>query len=141
GGNLYLFAGNGNDTFTLGTVTAGAPNSFVGGSVFENLGNGSDSTLVTALVGGTVNSRSGNGGSVLRFGDNVAANVTSYQIAVQFGNGDDTLTLATNGTYNGSADGGGRLNANPAAVNGPGNIFYQFGPNNTAGNDSATLAP
>ena len=89
-----------------------------------NLGNGNDVTVVNGSVGGLVIYHAGNGNDSLQLGNGSAS--TNYNGNVVFGNGADTLTLATGGSVRGTFIGGTNL----------ANVFNQSG-----GSVTATLSP
>jgi hypothetical protein len=112
-GSLTTNLGSGNDTFTfnaaasvLGTmsVTGGNGNNTVtsdgtvNGSLSFNLGNGNDTVTVGNAPGGQLLWTSGNGNDSVTFGDATNAAGETWNVNMRFGTGNDTLTLAGNGT-------------------------------------------
>jgi hypothetical protein len=88
-GNLNITGGNGNDTVTA----AGA----VAGNLSFTFGSGNDSVTIGNAPGGVLNWSSGNGNDSVTFGN--ATNVPgAWNVHMRFGTGNDTLTLAGNGT-------------------------------------------
>ena len=73
-----------------------------------------ETVAIGATIGGRTNWRSGNGNDSLQLG----SGSNNYNVNVQFGNSDDSFTLATTGLVSGRADGGGRLSSNVFTQNG-----------------------
>jgi hypothetical protein len=111
-GNLSITSGGGNDSLTIGSNVAvhGNLSITLGGgadSVIEDapvlgamswqLGNGNDTVTIGSAPGGQLTWNSGNGNDSVTFGD--ASNQPGHwNVDMQFGNGNDTLILAGNGT-------------------------------------------
>jgi hypothetical protein len=89
-GNLTTNLGNGNDT----VLVDGAVN----GNAFTRLGNGTDTVTFGNAPSGMFNWRSGNGNDSVTFGDATNVAGAAWNVSMQFGTGNDTLTLAGNGT-------------------------------------------
>jgi hypothetical protein len=88
-GNLTLTEGNGNDSVTVDATVSGNMN--------INLGNGSDTVTIGNAPAGLLSWNSGNGNDSVTFGD--ATNVPgAWNVNMRFGTGNDTVTLAGNGT-------------------------------------------
>jgi hypothetical protein len=114
GGNLSLTLGNGNDTISVTPATntvagdlsvtlgSGADSvtvdATVSGSMSWNLGNGNDTVTIGNAPGGKLNWISGNGNDSVTFGDATNSAGEFWNVNMQFGTGNDTLTLAGNGT-------------------------------------------
>lgn len=110
--NLTLNMGDGNDSINLAAGTsvlgsmslnAGNGNNFVtddatvGSTLTFNFGNGDDTVTIGSAPGGMLNWTSGSGNDSVTFGD--ATNTPStWNVNMRFGTGNDTLTLAGNGT-------------------------------------------
>jgi hypothetical protein len=93
GGNLNITGGNGdidlNGAFFGDTgITAS-----VGGNINVNLGNGNDTVTVVNAPGGTLFWNSGNGNDSVTLGA-AGTNGQAFTVQMQFGTGNDTLTLA-----------------------------------------------
>jgi hypothetical protein len=111
-GNASFNGGDGNDSITLAastsvfgnlTVTDGSGNDSitidgsVNGTMNVTLGNGNDTVTIGNAPGGVLNWSSGNGNDSVTLGD--ATNVPgTWNVSMRFGTGNDTLTLAGNGT-------------------------------------------
>jgi hypothetical protein len=105
-GNLSIRAGDGNNDITNFAGT-------VGGNLSFQLGNGDNTVTVTNAPGGRLTWNSGNGSDSLTFAPTIDGQL--WNVAVQFGNGDDTFTLGGTGmneAITGRVDGGGRITAN-----------------------------
>ncbi len=88
-GNLSVTEGSGNDSITL--------DGSVSGNLGFNLGNGNDTVTIGNAPSGMLNWHSGSGNDSVTFGDATNAPST-WNVFMQFGTGNDTLTLAGNGT-------------------------------------------
>jgi hypothetical protein len=110
GGNLGISALNGDNDLTLF-------NGAIGGGLTVNLGNGTNTAVIANAPGGQLNWTSGNATSSVTLGSADTTGSESWNATIQFGNNDDTFTLAgtppgTTQTLSGLVDGGGRLTAN-----------------------------
>jgi hypothetical protein len=113
GSNASFNAGDGNDSVTLAaastvsgtlSVTEGSGNdsvtvdSTVFGDERWNLGNGNDTVTIGNAPGGQLRWTSGNGNDSVTFGDATNSAGETWNVSMRFGTGNDTLTLAGNGT-------------------------------------------
>jgi hypothetical protein len=89
-GDLRMTLGNGNDSVTV--------DSLVNGNMFWSEGNGTDTITIGNAPGGVLNWTSGNGNDSVTLGDATNAAGETWNVHMQFGTGNDTLTLAGNGT-------------------------------------------
>jgi hypothetical protein len=89
-GNMSVTGGNGNNTVTADGAVAG--------SLSFNLGNGNDTVTIGNAPGGQLLWTSGNGNDSVTFGDASNAAGETWNVNMTFGTGNDTLTLAGNGT-------------------------------------------
>jgi hypothetical protein len=89
-GNFNLTTGNGNDTLTV--------DGSVSGAMVFTLGNGDNTVTVGNAPGGGLHWTSGNGNDSVTFGDATNAAGEFWNVNMRFGTGNDTLTLAGNGT-------------------------------------------
>jgi hypothetical protein len=106
GGNLSISAGDGNNDLTAFAGT-------VAGNLTFSLGNGNDSATITNAPGGRLFWHSGNGNDSLTLAP--TTDNQTWNVNIQFGNGDDTFTEAGSGMGEvilGRVDGGGRITAN-----------------------------
>jgi hypothetical protein len=116
GGNLSISAANGANDLTGISGT-------IGGNLRFNLGNGDNTAVIANAPGGVLTWTSGNGNDSLTLGSGLTAGSESWNVNVQFGNGDDVFTLAgtppgTTQFLTGKVDGGGRVTGN-TFVQGP----------------------
>jgi hypothetical protein len=89
-GNLSLTEGNGNSSVSLdGSVT---------GNESFTLGSGNDTVTIGNAPNGLLSWNSGNGADSVTFGDSSNAAGETWNVNMRFGTGNDTLTLAGNGT-------------------------------------------
>jgi len=102
-GNLSITTGNGNDNF----APFGAIRAQVAGNMSFNLGNGNDTVtlLQTSSISGTLSFHTGNGNNSLTLNG-----AQTFAANIVFGSGNDTLTLGTQATLTGFADGDGGVN-------------------------------
>jgi hypothetical protein len=89
-GTLSMTEGSGNDSVTV--------DSTVFGDMRWNLGNGTDTVTIGNAPGGTLFWTSGNGNDSVTFGDGTNSAGETWTVNMRFGTGNDTLTLAGNGT-------------------------------------------
>ncbi|HZY85828.1 MAG TPA: hypothetical protein VFE78_13420 [Gemmataceae bacterium] len=89
-GNMSVTGGNGNSTVTA--------DGSVSGFLSFNLGNGNDTVTVGNAPGGQLRWTSGNGNDSVTFGDASNTPGGTWNVSMRFGTGNDTLTLAGNGT-------------------------------------------
>jgi hypothetical protein len=89
-GNLTVTAGGGNESITLDGA--------VSGNLRVTLGNGNDTVTIGNAPGGILFWTSGSGNDSVTFGDATNAAGETWNVQMRFGSGNDTLTLAGNGT-------------------------------------------
>ncbi len=115
GGDLSLSAGNGSNDLGGGS-SGGSFDGTVTGSVRVNLGNGTNTALISNAPSGQLNWMSGNGANALTLGSAATTSAQLWNVFAYFGNNDDQLTLAPTAavpqTLTGVLDGGGRLTGN-----------------------------
>jgi hypothetical protein len=112
-GSLTVNLGDANNTLSVATkaqvgadtqVSAGAGNDSIAldGAMFGNLrvslGNGNDTVTIGNAPGSQLLWSSGNGNDSVTFGDASNAAGETWNVNMRFGTGNDTLTLAGNGT-------------------------------------------
>jgi hypothetical protein len=88
-GSMHLSAGSGNNSITLDTT--------VSGNLSFAMGNGDDSVTIGNAPGGMLFWNSGNGNDSVTFGDGTNTPGV-WNVFMQFGTGNDTLTLAGTGS-------------------------------------------
>jgi hypothetical protein len=89
-GDLAVTLGSGNDSVTVDAT--------VFGGMRWNLGNGNDTVTIGNAPGSTLFWNSGNGNDSVTFGDATNSAGETWTVNMRFGTGNDTLTLAGNGT-------------------------------------------
>jgi hypothetical protein len=115
-GNASLTVGDGNDSITTAASAAGAGvagsmnlnagsgadsitvDNTVSGNLGVTLGNGDDTVTIGSAPSGMLFWNSGNGNDSVTFGDATQTAGQVWNVFMQFGTGNDTLTLAGNGT-------------------------------------------
>jgi hypothetical protein len=88
----------------------------VAGNLDFELGNGDNTVTITNAPGGTLIWNSGTGNNLLTLGTMNTPASETWAVKIQFGAGDDTLTLSTDPAFTqfitGTADGGGHIAGN-----------------------------